>query len=81
MNGKWTCVDVTLRVDETHDLARATHIEPVKLLSETSEVKEGVTGENVAMGEEPLVELSLLVWSDLEVVPGDGTSARRSQAG
>ncbi len=75
-------VDVADRVDQADDAARATHVQAGQRLAERVEVEERVAGEDVvAVGQQPAVDLALLVVGRVEVVPAVRAAARRAQAG
>ena len=75
-------VHVADRVDQAHDPPGAAHVETGQRLTERVEVEERVAGEHVvAVGEQPAVDLALLLVRRMQVVPRVGTTARRAQAG
>ena len=75
-------VDVADGVDEADDATRAAQVQARQRLAVGGQVEEGVAGEHVfAVGEQPVVELALLVGGRVQLVPDVGAATRGSQPG
>ena len=81
VNREGACVHVTDRVDQAHDAARTTEIETGQCIAEGGEVEERVARQDAfAIGDQPVVELTLLLRTRVQVVPHVGAAARRTQS-
>jgi hypothetical protein len=70
MNDERACVDVTERIDETDDTARAAQVESRKCVTECVQVEERVSGQYVfSMEHEPVVDDPLLGRCRVEFIP------------
>ena len=75
-------IDVADRVDQADDPPGAAHVEPGQRLTEGVEVEERVAGKYLrSVGEEPAVDLHLLIARRPQLGPRVGPAARRPQPG
>ena len=75
-------VHVADRVDQAHDPPGTAQVEPGQRLAERVEVEERIAGEHVvAVGEQPAVDLALLLVGGMQLVPRVGAAPRRPQPG
>ncbi len=84
MDGERAGVDVADRVDQAHHPARAAQVQPGQRarLAEAGQVEERVAGQHpLAVGDQPVVELDLLVGGRMQLVPDVGAAAGRPQPG
>lgn len=77
MDGERARVHVADGVDQAHDAARAAHVQAGQRagLTERGQVEEGVAGEHpLALGDQPVVQLDLLVGGGVQLLPDIGAA-------
>lgn len=82
MDGEGAGVDVADRVDQADDASGTAQVEAGERCTVRGEVEEGVSGQHVvAVGQQPVVQLTLLCRGRVQVVPDVGSAAGGTQPG
>ena len=74
-------IHIANRINETDNPAGTAEVEPGQRLAKGGEMEEGIAGEHMGAGQQPVVQLDLLGTGGMQLMPGVDAATRGTEAG